>query len=248
MKTNLTEREKDYIGDQIEDYKKQNGCSSDGPCPGLKEKEKELTDESNKYIKNKMAQFDSPVVDRDFLTGAPVKLRPGDKIVDVTDAVNKRVQRATSKMKEVPFGGRYYNGREFINAFDQNGDLDFKNDPKITSPSAKEDGYQGYVKYNGKVMHQPDIGNMVYGHISRKYGNFDLGTPTDKGRHEVIPGTTTFESGHYRANKEWEENDRSKDQRAMAHGWLCGLNVTNNCSTKAHVADPGGSKDGRVKP
>lgn len=254
LEANLRSRQMDYIGDQLKDYRDSHGCDATGPCSGIDLFGAKLIADSEKFVQYKLKQFDSPVVGRDFLTDAPVKMpdvKSAQDIPDVKEAVDASVKEAEWWFIEGKGGNRYTNGVGFLLSFIQKGYLDFKHNEKIMGPDAEAHGYQDYVRYgvdaNGKpvILQQSDLGNMAYGDFTRRFGGFDLGAPTDSPKFEFA-GASLYSSGHYRQLNDWEEWDRPRDQRAMEHGYYCGMDVSRNCATSNTGYPKELNHDGRV--
>lgn len=251
LEASLRSRQMDYLGDQLKDYRDSHGCDATGPCRGITLFGARLLADSEKFVQYKLKQFDSPVIGNDFLTNKVVKMpdkTSREQLRDVTIPVEAKRKDIESKMVDSGsgFANRAINYLT-LKEFGDDGDYDFKANPDIMGEDAKEHGYQDYVLYNDKIVQQSDLANMLYGHVASTFKLFDLGLPNDAPQHESDPKTTLFSSGHYRQVKSWEEYDRSRDQRAMAQGFRCGMSLVSLCTTDADVGSPRNVPEGRVR-
>jgi hypothetical protein len=253
LQNQLEERANDYIEDQVSDFIKKNCGSNSTDCPKADELRNKLHGETSDYINRKLNQFDSPTVGYDFFNNEPVKaidVNSKNDLNDVTKEVESKVALAQLNT-EYGFVNRVYNGLTGIykNLFSQSGELDFKNNEKIMKKDAKLDGFQGYVVYKDKIFQQSDLGNMVFGHIMHQNAKINLGKPNDEAIDYRSPASSVFSIGHDRQVADHEEYDRVRDQKAMAQGYKCGMDVSKNCvPSNINFGSPkyDESRDGRV--
>ncbi|MBE7439883.1 MAG: hypothetical protein HS115_15630 [Spirochaetales bacterium] len=232
LEEELRERAERYIDDQFEDFYEQNKFR----CQffGCEAERNRIAAEAENHIQSKLAQFDAPPLEqRDFITGEIVKIagvknldelkkRPG---IDITAKVKEKVKQEEAKYAKGRDEFSYsYNRALFYFDFKKNGDLDFKNQPDIASPNAKDSGYTEYKIFNGNLVQLPDLGNMVFGDFSRKYMHYDLGDPKENTDPLIgLEKLSVYGIGNWAAQRDWNENDRKRDQKALKRGYECGL-------------------------